>query len=670
MAMQTGRDSRRGTGRNRGIFVGPRGLRRPRTIAALSLVAGALGAAVAVGVPAGAATPSTFSPQGGKLVPAGIPPETESHVGRAVALSADGNTAVIGGPHEDHKRGTAWVYTRSGSTWSELTTLTPPSGEGSQYFGRSVAISADGSTAVVGDPGNAYAVGAAWVFVQSAGVWTPVAKLTGAGEVGPGQFGRSVAISADGNTVLVGAFADSSRTGAAWAFARSGASWAPLGSELTGLGETGAGQFGRSVALSADGTRAVIGGNADDRRAGAVWAFTRSGSTWSQEGAKLTGGGESGMGELGESVGISADGSEALAGAPGDGGETGAAFAFTRTATGWAQDGTKLTASDETGPGVAGWSVSLDSAGTTALVGGYRDNGKIGAAWAFTRVGGNWAQLGPKLTGAGEAGEGRFGFGVAVSGDGNTAMAGGIYDNGGIGAVWPFARAPESESEHERTGTTETTGSTGSSERKGGTATTTGSTAPRPGGQAVLSSSVVSPPLLGVTGNVAPLSGTVRVHVPHGGWVLLSTLREVPFGTIIDAREGHVLVTVSTSTGASQSGEFFDGEFVLTQKPNGLVTALLTGGSFASCHRTHHARRALASAVRKRVRKLWANAHGAFQTRGNYAAGAVQGTEWLTEDLCHATLIRVTRDKVKVTDLVHHRSKIVHAGHSLLVKAP
>jgi hypothetical protein len=69
------------------------------------------------------------------------------------------------------------------------------------------------------------------------------------------------------------------------------------------------------------------------------------------------------------------------------------------------------------------------------------------------------------------------------------------------------------------------------------------------------------------------------------------------------------------------------------------------------------------------VRKLWANAHGSFSTKGNYAAGAVQGTEWVTEDLCEGTVIRVTRDKVAVTNLVNHRHLSVKAGHSYLATA-
>jgi hypothetical protein len=70
------------------------------------------------------------------------------------------------------------------------------------------------------------------------------------------------------------------------------------------------------------------------------------------------------------------------------------------------------------------------------------------------------------------------------------------------------------------------------------------------------------------------------------------------------------------------------------------------------------------------VRKLWANAHGKFSTKGNYAAGAVQGTEWLTEDLCDGTYIKVTRDRVAVTNLVNHHHVEVRTGHHYLAKAP
>jgi hypothetical protein len=163
-------------------------------------------------------------------------------------------------------------------------------------------------------------------------------------------------------------------------------------------------------------------------------------------------------------------------------------------------------------------------------------------------------------------------------------------------------------------------------------------------------------------------------------FVPLSSLRSIPFGTVVEATNGRVLVTTAGPHGGTQSGEFFGGEFVLTQGKSGLVVAALTGGDFSVCptarERAHRARVSVAAAAKKKVsgkhvvRKLWADAHGSFSTKGNYAAGAVQGTEWLTEDLCEGTLIRVTRDKVKVTSLVNHHSKSVKAGHKLLVKAP
>jgi uncharacterized membrane protein YgcG len=186
----------------------------------------------------------------------------------------------------------------------------------------------------------------------------------------------------------------------------------------------------------------------------------------------------------------------------------------------------------------------------------------------------------------------------------------------------------------------------------------------------------VPAPRLGVTGNVAPVSGTVLVRVPPSTtFVPLSSLRQIPFGTVIDATHGRVSVTTASPHGGTQTGEFFAGEFVLSQGRNGLVVAALAGGDFSVCptarERAHKARASAASASGKHVvRKLWANAHGSFSTKGNYAAGAVAGTEWLTEDLCDGTLIGVTRDKVAVTNLVTHRHVTVTVGHHYLAKAP
>src|SRR5262249_41013414 len=158
-------------------------------------------------------------------------------------------------------------------------------------------------------------------------------KLTGGGAVGFGRFGYSVALSADGETALIGARYDTSDAGAAWVFTQSGSTWAQQGPKLVATGHigegefahVGEGEFGGSVALSADGGTALIGGPADDDDKGAAWVFKRTGSTWAQQGAKLTGGGEAEAGRFGSSVALSEGGDTALVGGPVDDGGKGAA---------------------------------------------------------------------------------------------------------------------------------------------------------------------------------------------------------------------------------------------------------------------------------------------------------------------------------------------------------
>jgi hypothetical protein len=191
---------------------------------------------------------------------------------------------------------------------------------------------------------------------------------------------------------------------------------------------------------------------------------------------------------------------------------------------------------------------------------------------------------------------------------------------------------------------------------------------------------VVPPPVLAKTGNVAPVSGKVLVELPGTKtFVPLSSLKQIPFGTIVEATHGTVSVTSAQPNGTTQTGEFFEGQFILTQERDGQIVATLSGGNFSVCptarERAHIASAGapLARAAvsgKHVVRKLWANAHGKFSTKGNYAAGAVQGTEWLTEDLCEGTLIKVTRDKVAVTNLVNHKHVEVKTGHHYLAKAP
>jgi len=391
--------------------------------------------------------------QGGKLTAKAGEESSAGGFGISVALSGDGNTALVGAFADEHEAGAAWVFTRSGSTWTQqgkkLTANDETGGTGSE-FGTSVALSVDGDTALIGGPADNGKEGAAWVFTRSGSIWTQQGKklVAKVGEDSEGEFGWSVALSADGNTALVGAPADAAEVGAAWVFTRSSSTWTQQGKKLTAGDETGHAGYGFSVALSAEGNTALIGGINDEAEieskatpAGAAWVFTRSSSTWTQQGKKLAASGQTPMGQFGASVALSADGNTALIGERHADAMVGAAWAFTRSGSTWSQQEGKLTANDETGEAQFGWSAALSADGNTALIGGPFDHEGVGAAWQFARSVEHWFQVGGKLTANDEAGKGLLGESVALSADGDTALTGGEADNG-FGAAWAFVNAP------------------------------------------------------------------------------------------------------------------------------------------------------------------------------------------------------------------------------------
>jgi hypothetical protein len=620
--------------------------------------------------------------------------------GRSVALSADGDTALVGATGDRGNRGAAWVFTRTGSTWAQPG-VELEGGEderGKARFGRSVSLSADGDTALVGGPADRGGDGAAWVFTRvGESSWTQQGKLIGGEEVGSGNFGSSVALSGDASTALIGGRSDDESVGAAWVFARTGGTWSQQGAKLTGGEESGAGQFGYSVALSAFGNTALIGGPADAGGAGAAWAFTRSEeSKWSQQGAKLTDG-ENRAGQFGASVALSGDGDVGLVGAPHEAGgpqegRVGAVWTFSRSGATW-QLGERLVSPKDEKPERFGASVALSADGTAALVGVPGQKGTSGAVWSYLE-----GSVPPPTVTAIEPASGPTtgttsvtiigtGFGVGtttvdiggaaassvrvLSEDELTALtpaheAGAqevvVSDGDGVSSAGPdytFLAPPVTP------GSTVTTTTT----------TVTKLIASPSAGQGVLASqtSTLPSPVLGVSGNLTPVAGLVRVKLPGSNrFVTVTGTRQVPFGTVIDATHGRVTITTIGPHGAPQTIIYYGGEFELTQGSGGMVVALLKGGDFALCptrrERGHLA--SISSSGKHVVRKLWSSGHGSYSTKGNYAAGAVLGTVWLTEDLCDGTIVHVVTDSVEVTNLVtHHRYK-VRAGHSYFAKAP
>jgi hypothetical protein len=381
-----------------------------------------------------------FTQQGLKLVGSGAVGQLVEQ-GFSVALSADGNTAVGGGLGDNSFAGAVWVFTRSNGVWTQQgDKLVGTGAVGSADQGFSVTLSADGNTALVSGVGDNSLAGAVWVFTRSNGVWTQQGdKLVGTGAVGSADQGFSVTLSTDGNTALVSGVGDNSLAGAAWVFTRTNGVWTQQGDKLVGAGAVGTAKQGFSVALSADGNTALVGGRGDNGDAGAVWVFTRSNDVWTQQGNKLVGAGAVRIAEQGASVALSADGNTALVGGPGDG-DAGAAWVFTRSNSVWTQQGNKLVGTGAVGTANQGVSVALSADGNIALVGGPSD-GDAGAVWDFTRSNSVWTQQGDKLVGSGAVGVAEQGWSVALSADGSTAVAGGLSDNGNDGAAWVFVAA-------------------------------------------------------------------------------------------------------------------------------------------------------------------------------------------------------------------------------------
>ncbi len=243
-------------------------------------------------------------------------------------------------------------------------------------------------------------------------------KLVGTGATGLAQQGSSVAVSSDGSTAIVGASRDNASVGAAWVYSRINGVWSQQGAKLVGTGSSGASQQGTSVAISGDGNTAVVGGPGDNTETGAVWIFTRANGVWTQQGAKLVSADINGAAQLGGSVGISADGNTVVAGGAFDNTNVGAAWAYTRSNGVWAQQGNKMVGNGAVGGAQQGTSVAISGDGNTIVVVGPDDNNFTSADWIFARTNGVWVQQGSKLTGAGET--------VALTNDGNTALIGDI----------------------------------------------------------------------------------------------------------------------------------------------------------------------------------------------------------------------------------------------------
>ena len=432
--------------------------------------------------------------------------------GSAVSLSDDGNTLAVGSPGESNS-GAVYVFTRStvNATWSQQAYIKASNTGNGDQFGNSVSLSDDGNTLAVGarlegsnstgvggaDNEGASFSGAVYVFVRDT-TWSEQAYIKASNTGFFDEFGRSLSLSGDGNTLAVGARSEGSNStgvggiednssatnsGAVYVFTRSNTTWqqqAYIKASNTDNGD----QFGYSVSLSDDGNTLAVGAptegsnstgvngdqdNNDAPGSGAVYVFTRStvNATWSQQAYIKASNADSGdrFGGIGNapnqggpSVSLSGDGNILAVGAyregsdakgidgdqdNNDAGQSGAVYVFTRSSTGmWSQQA-YIKASNTDSDDQFGHSVSLSGDGNMLAVGAINEDspskgikkidgdqedgvsgfGKAGAVYVFVRSGITWSQQAyVKASNSGDADQ--FGHSVSLSGDGNTLAVG------------------------------------------------------------------------------------------------------------------------------------------------------------------------------------------------------------------------------------------------------
>jgi len=394
--------------------------------------------------------------------------QADDYFGQSVSINGDATYAIVGAYGEDggagdpiSSTGAAYIFTRSGSTWTEQTILRAADRQAGDNFGFSVSIGSDGDYAIVGaysedggsgDPTSG--AGAAYIFTRSGSTWSQQAILRASDRQASDQFGYSVSMSSDGSYAIVGTPGEDtngSAAGAAYIFTRSGSTWTQQ-AKIQSSDIQATDSFGWSVSINSDGDYAIIGANYDTTvaatYAGSAYIFTRSGSTWTQQ-AKLTASDAQGDDYFGYSVSINGDGDYAIVGANGEdtgGSSAGAAYIFTRSGSTWTQQ-QKIQSSDIQANDNFGISVSMSSDGDYAVVGAYGENGgpgdpinAAGAAYVFTRSGSTWTEQ-AILRASDAQSVDRLGQTVSISGDGAYAITGAPYEDGGAGNPISYAGA-------------------------------------------------------------------------------------------------------------------------------------------------------------------------------------------------------------------------------------
>ena len=393
--------------------------------------------------------------------------------GYGVAASSDGKTIIVSAYLDETgattSTGVVYVFDRVGSSFNQVGILTGSLATNSgDIFGDSIATSADGKTIIVGaaqdEIGATSDTGVVYVFDRVGNSFNQVGILTGSLAVDSSdQFGKAVATSADGKTIIVSAggheIGATNLTGVVYVYDRVGSSFNQVGILTGSLAVDFRDNFGNAVATSADGKTIIVGAAGDEiggtTSTGIVYVFDRVGSSFNQVGI-LTGSLATNSGDIfGDSIATSADGKTIIVGAAQDEigatSDTGVVYVFDRVGNSFNQVGILTGSLATNSSDIFGNSVATSADGKTIIVGAAADEigatTSTGVVYVFNRQGNSFNQVGI-LTGslAVDASDG-FGGAVATSADGKTIVVGALQDEIGAttstGVVYVFDETRE-----------------------------------------------------------------------------------------------------------------------------------------------------------------------------------------------------------------------------------
>ena len=336
---------------------------------------------------------STWTEEAKILAPT---PEANVQFGSRLRMSNDGTRLLISS-YGDQK---TFVYSRSGSIWQYEAELSAGDKSPGDTFGYSLSITADGSRAAVGapnqDPSGISNAGAVYIFSRSGTTWTEEAKLTASDKIANAGFGESASIaSTSGALVIIGAHKDNPTgnpgtldAGSCYVFTRSSTTWTQS-QKITAPDAAPSDFFGSSVSVSADGTRAAFGapfrnfaGVTPVSDAGAVYVYYNNSGTWTYE-ATLVPSEKSASDNFGYGVFMNSDGSRIVSGSK-TASTSGVAYLYIRVLTTWNQYDT-FVASDKVGADAFGYrGVTSNAAGTRVVVGAENWTSGKGKAYVYT----------------------------------------------------------------------------------------------------------------------------------------------------------------------------------------------------------------------------------------------------------------------------------------------